>query len=144
MEGDSGVGGPGRRVVQDAIPGVDLYLAVVAQHGHGRDDLLLGTAEDLVQAPVQVQQLGRVIEALHHRFERILLGQDNVLVATDDGLLHVVVFGGDVGHKRVSRARTTAASLRSQWTSSSATSGSGASAGQRARSFTASFSVTTT
>src|SRR5216117_169670 len=94
---------------------------------------------DLIEAGIEVDQLRRVIEALHHRLKRILLGEKRLLVGPDNRR-----FAHTARFNTPSRTRSTASPLSSQCSASSATSGSGASDGQRLRSLTASFSVTTT
>src|SRR5204863_1074875 len=80
-----------------------------------------------------------MVVALHHRLEGILLGEKGLFVGTDNRrFAHTTLVSTP------SKTRSTAAPFRSQRTASSATSGSGASAGQRPLRFTASFSVTTT
>src|SRR5207249_1741445 len=148
IEADPALRRPSGGVVEHAVPDVDLHLAAVADDGDGDDDLFLGVTEDFVETGIEVQDLGRVVEALHHRFERVLLRQERVLVRPDQGS----GFGCDrrVAHNRrvrvgrLSRQWTIASPPDSHRTASTATSGSRTSAGQRWRSFTASFSVTTT
>ena len=65
--------GPARGVVDDAIAGVDLDLAVVARHRHAHDQRPLGVPQQLVQSGVEAQPLGRIVEPVHHRLERFLL-----------------------------------------------------------------------
>ena len=67
------------------IAGVHLDLAVVAQDRDRDDDLLLRDAQDLVQPGLEVEPLGGVVEARHHRLERILLREEAVLLGPDDG-----------------------------------------------------------
>ena len=43
-----------------------------------------GVAQHLVEAGLEVEQLGGAVEARHHRLERILLGEEAVLVGPDD------------------------------------------------------------
>ena len=120
-----------QRLVPEAV--------VVADDGDRGDNLFFRIAEDFVEAGIQTEQLRRVVEALHHRFERIFLGEEGLFVGSDDRrFAHTARFATP------SRTRSTASPFDSQRTASSATSGSGAPAGQRRRSFTASFSVTTT
>src|SRR5260370_27618496 len=103
------------------------------------DDLLFGIAEHLVQTTIEIEELRGVVKPLHHRLEGILLGEKRLLVGTNNRwFAHTTVF------RTPSRTRSTASPLSSQRSASSATRGSGASAGQRLRSLTASFSLTTT
>src|SRR6266699_3223265 len=134
-----------------------LQVARIAQHGDGHDDLLFGVAKDLVETGIEVQELGGVIEALHHRLERVLLREERVLVGPDAqvtlGLDCRFAHGTRLGvgsqarraePSTASTACSSARPFRSQWTASTATRGSGALPGHCRRSFTASFSVTTT
>src|SRR5690606_34061545 len=82
VEPDAALGGAARRVVQHAVSGIDLHLATVEPNRARDYDLVLGTAQDLVDPGLEVQALRRVVEARHHRFERILLRQECVLVGT--------------------------------------------------------------
>jgi hypothetical protein len=87
VEADPALRGTTRGVVQHAVAGVHVHLAVVAYHRHRHDDLLLGTAQHLVQAGIEAEPLGRVVETRHHGLERVLLGEERaVLVGTDDVL----------------------------------------------------------
>src|SRR2546425_3979321 len=102
------------------------------------------------------EELGGVVEALHHRFERILLGEEHVLVAADDALRLGLDRGfahGDRCRRSVSGTRrsstassacSTARAFASQRTTRAATSGSAASPRHRSRSLTPAFSVITT
>ena len=139
IEANAALGRSTRRVVQHAVAGIDLDLSAVAEDRHGDNDLFFGIAQNLVQAGVEIEQLRRVIEALHHRFERIFLGEEGLFVRSDNRR-----FAHTARFTTPSRTRSTASPFNSQRTASPATSGSGASFGQRRRSFTASFSVTTT
>src|SRR2546426_12461379 len=76
IESDTALGRTTGRVVQHAVARVDLQLTRIAQHGDGHDDLLFGVAQDLVEAGIKVEELGGVIEALHHRLERVLLREE--------------------------------------------------------------------
>src|SRR2546422_731642 len=128
-----------------------------AQHGDGHDDLFFGVAKDLVEAGIEVQELGSVIEALHHRFERVLFREEGVLIGPDadmtlgleGGFAHGarLCIGSQARRQEASTASTACSSarpFRSHWTASTATRGSAALPGHCRRSFTASFSVTTT
>src|SRR5947209_138961 len=59
-------------------------VTIVAHDRDRGDDLLFGVAQDLVEPGVELEQLGGVVEALHHRFERVLLGQEGVLLGPDE------------------------------------------------------------
>src|SRR5437016_3347226 len=80
IESDTALGRTTGRVVQHAVARVDLQLTRIAQHGDGHDDLLFGVAQHLVEAGIEVEELGGVIEALHHRFERVLLREERLLI----------------------------------------------------------------
>src|SRR2546430_5971830 len=139
VEADAALGRSARGVVEHAIAGVDLDFAAVAQDRNGYDDLFFGIAKHLVETTIQVEQLRGMVEALHHRLEGILLGEKGLFVRTDNRrFAHAILF------RIPSRTCSTPSPLSSHRTASCATRGSGASAGQRPRSFTASFSVTTT
>src|SRR5690606_24857511 len=126
----------------------------VPQHRHRDDDLLLRHPQDLVQPRLEIQAPGGVVEPGHHFLEGVLRGEEMVLVRPHDVLTGTEVGRGHVisrvryrrsaGVTTASRATARASPPLSHVRSSTATSGSGASAGQRSRSFTASFSVMTT
>ncbi len=157
IESDTALGRTPGGVVQHAVARVDLQLTRIAQHGDGHDDLFFGVAQDFVEAGIEVQELSGVIEALHHRFERVLLGEERLLIGPDAemtlGLDGRFAHGarwyvGSQGRRAEASTASTACSsarpLRSHWTASTATRGSAALPGHCRRSFTASFSVTTT
>ena len=97
VEADAALGRPARRVVQHAVAGEHLDLAVVHHHRDRDGDLLLGVAQHLVQAGLEIEQLGRAVEARHHRLERILLVEKAVLVGPDDSIGRKSKVGGHVG-----------------------------------------------
>src|SRR5207245_2321752 len=72
---------------------VPLLRVAGARYGHRHDGLLFGVAEHLVETGVEIEEFGRVVEALHHRFERVLFGEEGVLVGPDEHAW----FGGSGG-----------------------------------------------
>src|SRR5919106_1556541 len=145
VEADAALARSPRRVVQHPVPGVDLDLAVVPHDGDRDDDLLFRVPQDPVEPGIEVQEAGGVIEALHHRLERVLLGEEGVFFRPDGGRLQGGLgrsLDGGVAHglvvtvrcKTPASARSTASPFNSQTTSSTATNGSRMSRGQRCRS----------
>ena len=84
VEADAALRGTTHRVVQHAKARVHLELAIVHHHRYGHDDLLLGVAQDLVEAGLEIEELSGPIEPAHHRLERVLLVEEPVLVGMDD------------------------------------------------------------
>ena len=96
VEADAALGRTARRVVQHAVSGEHLDLAVVHHHRDGHGDLLLGMAQDLVETGLEIEQLGRAVEARHHRFERILFVRGSGLCPVDDSIGRESKIGGHV------------------------------------------------
>src|SRR5687767_2033033 len=70
------------------------YTTLFRSHdGTGHDDLFFGVPQHLVQAGLEIEEFGRAIEALHHRFERVLLVEKPVLVRPDDSFSRKSEFG---------------------------------------------------
>src|SRR2546429_164181 len=139
IEPDPPLGRTAGGVVEHPVARVDLQLARIAQHGDRHDDLFFGVAEDLVEPGIEVQKLGRVIEALHHRLERVVFREERVLIGSDAGVAQGLdgrfahgarlCVGSQARGAEASTASTACSSARplcSQWTVSTATRGSGA------------------
>src|SRR6185312_5033377 len=150
VEANAALARAARRVVEHAVTGEDLDLSVVqndrARHGY----LLLRIAKNLVDARLQVEQLGGTVKTRHHRVEWIFLVQNRVLVRVDDFMSRKTVIGGHYSAIEVARlnkfarADATRECPSVRRTACERYQSSTPFAGQTLVSFTASFSVVTT
>src|SRR5215218_8685947 len=65
---------------------VYLDLAVIQQHWHRDSDLLFRVPQHLVEPRLEVEKVGSAVEPRHHRFERVLLVQEAILVGANDAI----------------------------------------------------------
>ncbi len=86
IEPDAALRWSARRVVEHPVADEHLDLPVVHHHRNGDGDLLFGMAEHLVEARLEIEQVGRAVEPRHHSLERILFVEEPVFIRSNDSV----------------------------------------------------------